>query len=403
MRILLLYHFFHPDSVISARIFSDLAESLADAGHAVTVYTSNCTIRSNIRLPSFEEWNHVQICRFHRPGFPQSSYVGRVINSFILQLLWIWSFLLHRKSFDAIIVGTDPQFVWAMIPWIRLINHKVILIHWVFDLYPEAIIVNSPCWMKLIAYLTIPFAKTSYRCCHYIVDLGSDMRKLLQKYHHNAICSTLTPWALKEPLHLPAVDAETREQLFGKARIGLLYSGTVGYAHDISPFIHLARECRKRGIDAAFCFAGCGNRYREQTALVKPEDTNIRILGFASEEDLEKRLAAADIHMVSLRADWDGIVVPSKFFGSLAVGRPILFSGSNNNSLATYCQEYKIGYILSDETPDLLQDLLSNDLTLQQLKENALDVYQKHFSKNIICQKWNRLLEEIEERKQKNT
>ena len=401
MRILLIYHFFYPDSVISARIFSDLAESLADAGHAVTVYTSDCTIRSNIQLPSFEEWKHVQICRVHRPVFPQSSYLGRVFNSFVLQSLWIWSFLLHRKSFDAIIVGTDPQFVWAMFPWIRLINHKVCLIHWVFDLYPEAIFVSFPCWMKLIAYLTKPFAWISYRCCHYIVDLGSEMRKLLQKYHHHAICSTLTPWALKEPRHLPEIDAETREQLFGKARIGLLYSGTVGYAHDISPFIRLARECRKRGIDAAFCFAGYGNRYREQTALVKPEDTNIRILGFATEEDLEKRLAAADIHMVSLRTDWNGIVVPSKFFGSLAVGRPVLFSGSDCNSLATYCQTYKIGYILSDETPDILQNLLSNELRLQQLKEDALDVYQKHFSKDIICQKWNCLLKEIEEHKQK--
>ena len=120
-------------------------------------------------------------------------------------------------------------------------------------------------------------------------------------------------------------------------------------------------------------------------------------------KDLEKRLAAADIHMVSLRTDWNGIVVPSKFFGSLAVGRPILFSGSDCNSLATYCQTYKIGYILSDETPDLLHGLLSNELLLQQLKENALDVYQKHFSKDIICQKWNCLLKEIEERKQKTT
>ncbi len=170
MRILIVYHFFYPDSVISARIYSDLAESLVTKGHTVTVYTSNRTIRSSIKLSSFEDWNHVHICRFNRPGFSQGNCFGRIINSFILQLQWILCLLFHRKSFDAIIVGTDPQFVWAMFPWIRLINHKVCLIHWTFDLYPEAIIANSPWWMKCLAYLTKPFAWISYHCCHYMVD-----------------------------------------------------------------------------------------------------------------------------------------------------------------------------------------------------------------------------------------
>ena len=179
-------------------------------------------------------------------------------NSFFLQIEWLWSIFLHRKSFDTIIVGTDPQFVWGMFPWIRLINRHIRLIHWVFDLYPEAIIANSPCWMKCLAYLTKPFAKLSYLCCDHLVDIGSEMRKQLQKYKHHAQCMTLTPWALKEPQVMPSIDPEIRKQLFGEAKLGLLYSGTVGYAHDIMPFIELARECRKRGIDAAFCFAGYG-------------------------------------------------------------------------------------------------------------------------------------------------
>ncbi len=395
MRILLVYHFFYPDSVISARIFSDLAESLAASGHSVTVYTSNRLIRSDEVLSSVEDWNHVHICRFGRPNLPQGSNFGRIINSFILQLKWLWSFFLHRKNFDAIIVGTDPQFVWAMFPWIRLIKHNICLIHWAFDLYPEAIIASSAQWMKCAAFLTKPIAKLSYRCCDYIVDIGSEMQKLLQGYHHHAQCLTLTPWALKEPEDIPAIDPEIRKQLFGEAKIGLLYSGTVGHAHDISPFIELARECRKRRINAAFCFAGYGNCYKEQTSVITPEDTNIKLAGFASEEELEKRLAAADINMVSLRTDWNGIVVPSKFFGSLAIGRPVLFSGSDDNSLASYCQNYKIGFVLSQNTIDVLQKIISDEKMLQQIKGKAIAVYQKLFSQKRVCAKWNTLLESI--------
>ena len=395
MRILLIYHFFYPDPVVSARIFSDLAESLAASGHTVTVYTSNRLIRSETRLPLSERWKDVNICRFRRPRFPQSCNLGRIVNSFVLQIQWIWSILLHCNSFDAIIIGTDPQFVWAMFPWIRLFNRSICLIHWAFDVYPEAILANSALWMNFFASLTKPLAKLSYRSCNYIVDIGSEMRECLQKYNHHATCVTLTPWALKEPKTIPSADPKIREQLFGNAKLGLLYSGTIGYAHDISPFIALARECRKRGIDAAFCFAGYGNCYKEQTASITPEDTNIRLAGFTSEEELEKRLSAADIHLVSLRANWNGIVVPSKFFGSLAIGRPVLFSGTKNNSLAEYCIKHRIGFVLSQNTGDELQKIISNETIIQHLKDNSIQIYQDHFSKDKICAEWNTLFEEI--------
>lgn len=153
------------------------------------------------------------------------------------------------------------------------------------------------------------------------------MRKRLQAYGHGAECATLTPWALAEPPEVPESDPDVRRELFGEAKIGLLYSGTVGYAHDLSPFIGLARECRRRGIDAAFCFAGYGNQYKVQLAQLTKEDTNIRLAGFATEAELERRLAAADIHLISLRRGWEGIVVPSKFFGALAIGRRCCFRG----------------------------------------------------------------------------
>ncbi|MBR6371669.1 MAG: hypothetical protein IKS20_00665, partial [Victivallales bacterium] len=67
MHVLLIYHFFHPDTVISARLYSDLAEDLVAAGHEVTVYASNRCIRAKGELPECEEWRGVKIRRFARP------------------------------------------------------------------------------------------------------------------------------------------------------------------------------------------------------------------------------------------------------------------------------------------------------------------------------------------------
>lgn len=110
--ILLIYHFFQPDPVISARLFAELAEELERAGHGVTVFTGNRLIRSDEKLPPREVWNGVEIRRFSRPNFSQGSNVGRLFNSGILHhffydcrdksqnLPWLFSFYSTSKIKD---------------------------------------------------------------------------------------------------------------------------------------------------------------------------------------------------------------------------------------------------------------------------------------------------------------
>ena len=68
----LLYHFFHPDGVVSARLFSDLAADLARRGWPVEAWTSNRTIADRARTvePADERWRGVRIRRFPRPSRP---------------------------------------------------------------------------------------------------------------------------------------------------------------------------------------------------------------------------------------------------------------------------------------------------------------------------------------------
>ena len=391
MKILLIYHFFHPDTVVSARLFGELAVELAAAGHTVTVFTGNRCIRSPERLAPCEFWRGGRILRFSRPGFSQGGNFRRLFNSAILQLRWLRGFWRRRREFDAVIVGTDPQFAYMMFPFLRWMNRKLKIVHWTFDLYPEAILAGSRLWMRMLASLTKPFVPWAYSKVDVMVDIGAHMRELLLKYRHHAKCHTLTPWALVEPETIPEPDPAIRREFFGDAKIGLLYSGTVGYAHDLSPLITLARECRKRGIDAAFCFAGYGNQYEAQCACIAPEDTNIRLAGFAPPEVLEKRLAAADIHLISLRPGWDGIVVPSKFFGALAIGRPVIFSGSERGGIARWITEEHLGEVIGENIEcglKFIKTLCDDPEALSQAKKHAFGVYHARFSKKVVCEEF---------------
>jgi glycosyltransferase involved in cell wall biosynthesis len=222
------------------------------------------------------------------------------------------------------------------------------------------------------------------------------MRRRLDDYGHNAQTATLTPWALEEPGDPVPQDPDERRELFGSAKLGLLYSGSFGRAHIYAPFLSLARATRHLAIQTTFSVRG--NREESLRAAITAEDKNIRITGFASPDHLEKRLAAADIHLVSLHEDWTGTVVPSKFFGALAVGRPVIFAGSPDSAVAQYIRQHKVGWVLGCDLTDILGELealVAHPERLQALSAHCTQIYQQNFSKEKMCDAWDRHLRHL--------
>jgi colanic acid biosynthesis glycosyl transferase WcaI len=239
--------------------------------------------------------------------------------------------------------------------------------------------------------------KWSYGAYDELVDLGPRMRERLAGYDTGIVQSTLVPWAIVEPARPAAADPRVRAELFPRAKMALLYSGTMGRAHDYGAFLDLARVCRMRsGDDVAFCFSSRGNRYDALRAAVTPADTNITFAPFADENALQARLEAADMHLLSLNPEWAGVVVPSKFFGSLAVGRPVLYAGPPDSEIARWIAQYDVGLALGaggvPAAADRLHELLRDPQDLSRWQVNAFDVYQREFSKKVVNDRWNQLL-----------
>ncbi|MDR3337204.1 MAG: glycosyltransferase family 4 protein [Treponema sp.] len=395
-RCIILYHYYYPDNVVSARHFTDFAESLSSKGWDVQVFTSSYYCRkAGTIFPHNEVHHEVHIRRFSHPVLPQSKNIGRLLNSFFLSVKWFFALLLMRT--DVVIFGTDPQFSFYMIPLLIFFRPQLPIVIWGFDLYPEAIFADGIRVSKIVKKMLQWWAGISYRCCGLLVDIGSCMRSRFSAYHPHAKYETIVPWALKESIRveLPP-DSTIRHELFGNAELGLLYSGTIGKAHQFKEFVLLARELRRRNTSIAFCFAGQGNSYHELQKMITSEDYNIRFAGFIDEVLLPLRLAAADMHLISLRYGWEGIVVPSKFFGSLAAGRPLLYCGTPDSCIAKWIKEEHIGFIIDMDTIELTADRLEtlshNRSQIIQMQEHALLFYNQHFSKEMQWVKWDKIL-----------
>jgi glycosyltransferase involved in cell wall biosynthesis len=397
-RLLVLYHFLHPDPVVSARIFSDFAAEQAARGWDVTALTSNRWHgEPDGRLPTEERWNGVRIRRVFRPPWSQKKPLPRLGNSAWLLPAW-FAESARLGAFDAIVIGSDPSFAASIAIPLRAARPHTPIIHWCFDVFPDAVEAEWTGRTRLLAPPARALMSAAYRRCDVVVDLGPCMRERLERYGEVPRRETFTPWALVEPEQPPEPDPAARRALFGDAKLGLLYGGSMGRAHDYEGLLALARACRARaGDEIVMCFACTGtNRHRLEAAR-RPEDTNVRFAPFAEEETIGERFAAADFHLGSLRPDYTGVVVPSKFFAALAAARPFIFAGEDRAAIARWIREHDVGIVLTpgraDEVAERLVSFKDDPSAVRAMRANALATYRRHFSRRHINDRWAALLE----------
>src|SRR4029079_12556411 len=171
-RLLVLYHFFHPDQVVSARIFSDFASEQAQRGWNVTALTTNRSLDDQAaRYPAADTWKGVRIHRVFRPAWSQKRPVPRLGNSAWTLASW-FAHALRLGPFDAVVLGSDPSFAASLAIPLRAAWPRTPIIHWCLCVFTQP---GAAEWTGATRLLSPParaVMSAAYRCCDMVVDLG---------------------------------------------------------------------------------------------------------------------------------------------------------------------------------------------------------------------------------------
>ncbi|HEX8299356.1 MAG TPA: hypothetical protein VF594_09375, partial [Rubricoccaceae bacterium] len=89
---------------------------------------------------------------------------------------------------------------------------------------------------------------------------------------------------------------------------------------------------------------------------------SVRFLPFQPAERLAESLGAADVHLVAMDEALAGLVVPSKLYGALAAGRPVVFVGPEQSEAARLIREHACGTVVSGVAPDALGPAVAHAL-----------------------------------------
>jgi glycosyltransferase involved in cell wall biosynthesis len=123
---------------------------------------------------------------------------------------------------------------------------------------------------------------------------------------------------------------------------------------------------------------------------------NFRFLPLQPREALADTMAAADLHWLSLLPSLEGLIVPSKLYGILAAGRPVLFIGDPDGEVARIIGPPGAGFSVPiGQGAALAQSIarLKSDRPLRaKMAENAHRLYREKYTGQMALDRWMELL-----------
>jgi colanic acid biosynthesis glycosyl transferase WcaI len=348
-RLIFINRYFHPDQSATSRLLSDLTFALADAGHNVLILTSQQRYDDpDAHLPAREIRGRLTAHRLAGTRFGRTNLLGRAIDYVSFYVSMTVALLKLAGAGDTIIPMTDPPMLSLFVaPIARLKGCRII--NWLQDLYPEvALAVGTPFLRPMMAKLIKLFRDRSLRAsdCNVVIATAMAERVLaldVKKDHIRVIHNWVDDDALSP---IPAHENPFRRAWGLEDKFVVGYSGNLGRVHDIDTILLASGEL----VDCQIVFLciGGGAHYDalQQTAEKRGLTQLFRFMPYQSETDLPYSLSAADVHWLSHKPEFEGLLFPSKFYGIAAVGRPIIAITSRQSELAKLVTQYQCGLVV---------------------------------------------------------
>jgi glycosyltransferase involved in cell wall biosynthesis len=370
-------------------------------GHVVTAVASRSAYGE--RGNSFVKTEVVEGIGIERIGtnwFGKAGLIGRTIDFAAFHLLAAWRVARLPKQ-DVVICLTTPPFVVLVGLLLKAIRGSKV-IYWVMDLYPDvAIRFGTIDHRSLIAKVLDRIHRWAMLQCDGIVVLGRCMKaRVLAKGVNPTVLEIINTWADPKEVTFPTGKTnEFRSRWAPDGEVLLMYSGNFGLGHDFETLVDALVDMPPLP-NWRLALVGGGKRKAEFIELLRSRASCTFIEApHQPREQLGELLCAADIHLVTLKNGFEGLMVPSKFYGAMSAGKPVLFIGPKGSEVALAIQDARAGIVV--EPGDVhslrraLTDVVSNGELRAGMAARALASATSQWSSEIALERWSALIGRI--------
>ena len=392
--LLFLSQYFWPEETATAEMLSGVAFELAARGFRVEAIAGQPAYHRAERLLRRLEERGVVVRRIRSTRFDKNRSLGRVLNTATFAGSALASTVMRRRP-SVLLAATTPP----LLPWVARLNHRlrgtpyVLLIQ---DVYPQiAVALGRLRAGSAVARFWRRLNRRAYRGAAAIVALGECMAEVLR--------SELPPDRQSKVVAIPnwangdAIRPRPREQhpLLAEwqlaTRFVVQYSGNIGLFHDIETV--LAAADWLRGSNVHFLFLGDGGQLPGlRRAVEERRLPNVTLLPFQPRERLPLTLTACDVGLVTLKEEATGFCVPSKLYGILAAGKPVLAVMNRRCEVARVVLRYDCGAVVPPGDGETLAaeilHLKSDQALRLQMGWAARRAYEEHYTLHAVADQY---------------
>jgi colanic acid biosynthesis glycosyl transferase WcaI len=400
-RLLFVNQYYWPDHASTAQHLTDLAESLAAEGHECHVVCAQAGYKPGApRPPATEVHNGVHIHRVPATSLGRRSTLTRMADYLSFYARAVFK-AVTLPRFDVVVTLTTPPIIGLVGTILRRLEGAR-HVYWSMDLHPDASLALGRMSRRnpVVAWLAW-LSDAVYRQADKVVVLGPYMAdRILAKRVRAERVTAIPVWSRGDEIFpLPHDGHPLREQFGLAAKFVVMYSGNLGLAHSSAEFLEAARRLRERD-DVVFLFVGDGPRMAEVRAAQAAEDLgNVRFLDYFPREQLHASLSLADVHLISMRDEMTGIVVPGKLYGVMASGRPAVFVGPAHCESADTIRQADCGLTVrlgdADGLVEALETLIDQPETARAMGECGRQAFLAAYERSHCCARWSATLDEL--------
>lgn len=350
-KVTIVCQLFYPELVSTGQTLTELGEELVDLGVEVNVVCGPPSVVEAFQVPRDLDYRGIHIHRTWGTQFPKLKTLGKLCNlvSFATSATL---HLLFQRDRSPLIILTNPPFLalaGVLCRWLRRRPY----IFLVFDVYPEValelgvlrrggLIHRGWNWLNRLLY----------RNASRVIVLGDRMAERIRRPEKLGPNSD-------DRLHVVHIWSDDRiirpvprESTRLAAEWGLLdkfvvqYSGNMGRIHDVETILETAHRLSDRD-DIHFQFIGEGYKKRLVEQFIREKGLiNCSVRTYVPREQLPDSMASASVGIVSLLPGCTGVAVPSKAFGVLAAGRPVIALMDPRSEVAELVAEHDCGIVV---------------------------------------------------------
>lgn len=366
-KLLIFAHYYAPDTASTGQILQDMAEGMKDEFDVTVIcvvpsYSGMIEDKYKTQKYYFEELNGVKIIRVRVPEFKKTNKVSRIKNILTYFFGALGASCKAGKQ-DYVFTISQPPILGGLLGVLGKWQKHAKMIYCIQDFNPEQTTAVGYAKNRFVVGTMMAADKFSCRHSDLVVTVGRDLVETLKNRFKGKKVPKhmlINNWINEKAVYPLSADDERviafRKQYGLENKFVIMYSGNIGLYYDLENIVRVMKQFRKGftlegvyeegpktadGREIVFAFVGTGSVLDKLMLYIRKHHfENVVFIPYQDKENLIYSLNAGDVHWCVNAKSIKGVSCPSKAYGIMAAGKPIigvLESGTEVRELIEEC------------------------------------------------------------------